>query len=251
MVLFVLSSANFAVAQDNIVQNDPSEVIIVLNNGSRLEGRILHLEPENYIEIESTWGQTLRFYKNQYKRVIQKSAAAVKGIREEYNFKEQGWYAALRGQWIGGNDGSRAHHVSGIGFSVSGGHRIHRLLAIGGGIGYDQYVWDSGEDLIPVFAEISGYLMPSHTSLFYNIQSGYSFASPDERYLLQEAKGGWMFYPSVGIRFGTDDLKYSLDFGYKFQHAEYTYRNAWEAERTHTQDVLYKRLCLRFGILLQ
>jgi hypothetical protein len=252
MVLLVLSTALAAVAQNDLAHDDPSAVILILNNGSRIEGKIIHWELDSYIEIESTWGQKLRFYNNQVKKVIQKSALNshnTNGLKL-YNYKETGFYGSFKGQLITGNDGDRAKSVNGIGFSVSAGYKFHRLLALGGGIGWDQYVWDSGEQLIPVFAELSGYIQPKNASLFYNIQSGYSFAQQDDLYLLTDAKGGFMLYPSVGIRFGDGPMKYTLDVGYKFQDAEFTYSDPWVPDSKSIQDVKFKRLTLRFGILL-
>ena len=124
------------------------------------------------------------------------------------------------------------------------------IAAIGAGIGYDRYIFNSGEDMIPVFAEFTGYFQPKHASLFYNLQTGYSFASTDDVYLLSEAKGGLMVYPSLGIRFGTGNVKYTLDVGYKFQDAEFTYDEQWSIDQHRVQDVKFKRLTLRFGILL-
>ena len=246
-------SATFSVgAQDSQINAlNESHVVVYLNSGSKIEGKMLHWEMDLYIEIETTWGQKLRFYENQYKKFIQKSALETKPLQSVvYNFKEKGFYSAIKGQLILGNDGPRAKGAEGIGFSASVGHKFNRFLAIGGGIGYDQYILNSGEDMIPLFTEFSGFFQAKNTSLFYNLQTGYSFASTDDVYLLSEAKGGLMVYPSIGIRFGGRDIKYTFDIGYKFQDAEFTYDDQWDIDRKRVQDVKFKRLTLRFGILL-
>ena len=225
-----------------------SEVIIHLKSGTKVKGEVAEWKYGEYIIINMPWGSRMELPENQIKKIIQVGTNISNDV--SYNFKEKGFYFSAKGQVITGNEGNRAKGVYGFGLSVSGGHRIHRLLGIGGGIGFDKYIWDSAEELIPLFAEISGYLTPSHTSIFYNIQTGYSFAQSDNDYLLLDAKGGFMIYPSIGIRFGKEVTKFTLDVGYKFQNAQFTYRDIWTATTRSEQDVLFKRLCIRFGISL-
>ena len=237
-------------AQEDNTEDQSKQVIVYLKDGSQVEGQILNWMPGLLIEIKTSWSEKVTFRQEDIKKVIQKSTIK-QGYNVPYNFNEKGVYYTLKGQMITPNPGTRANDINGIGISISAGHRFNRFLSLGAGIGWDQFIWNSGEKLIPLFAEISGFTHQNHSSLMYNLQLGYSFANEDEDYLLSHAKGGVMIYPAIGIRFGkNENIKYIFDIGYKFQKAEYHYDDTWEWGRRSEQNVLYKRLTLRFGLLL-
>lgn len=224
-----------------------SMVTVHLKNGSVVEGKIIEWAYGDFINLEMPWGSELKLEDQHIKKIIQ-HGIQVKDIKP-YNFANRQLYFTARAQAILPNDGNRGHGVFGFGLSASAGYRFNRLLSIGGGFGFDRYLWDSGEDIVSIFSELSGYFNPTNTSLFYNLQMGYGFASPNNRYLLSEAKGGILTYPSIGIRFGSDNVKKTFDIGYKFQNAEFTYRDPWTSDRRSEQDVLFKRLTVRFGVI--
>lgn len=245
MTLFAVMNIN---AQDNNESND--DVILFLQSGSQIEGKVLEWIPGDKIVFLASWGSEITFEAEAVKKIVQKSSIGAIN-KSLYNFRETGVYYSLKGNFITGNSGSRANAVNGIGFSASAGHRFNRFFSLGGGIGWDQYIWNSGEELIPLFAEVSGFFNQTNTSLMYNLQLGYSLALKDEDYLISHAKGGWMVYPSIGVRFGKNpNTKYFFDIGYKFQNAEYTYDDQWTFGTRSEQTLKYQRLTLRFGLLL-
>lgn len=227
------------------------DVILKLKDGSQLEGEIIEWKEAEYIIIKTIWSPAMKFEMANVENVVQKSTLNYRSNKiKPYNFIEKGIYFSARAQLITGNDGSRAYHRNGYGLSISGGYRFHRLFGVGVGTGFDQFIWDSGEEMIPIFAEVNGFLTSKLTTPFYNIQAGYSLALEDERYLQVDSEGGWMLYPSIGIRFGQHNVKYTIDMGYKFQKAKYSYQDPWTVTTISDQTLTYKRLCLRFGILL-
>jgi hypothetical protein len=238
--------SNFLLSQNEIADNKIA--IVKLKNGSVIEGEVVEWDFGNYIKLKFPWGATTVFYQEQIRKIHQKSTRYSAKIPS--NIKEQGLYYNARLHLITPNEGFRAKGVFGYGLAFSAGHRFNRYLGVGAGIGYDRYIWESGENLIPLFAEINGFLNKSNTSLFYNISAGYSFTSTDEQYLLSEAKGGMMIFPSIGISWGAQTYKYTLTAGYKFQHAEFRYDSPWNFGEYSHQDVLFKRLSLSFGIIL-
>ena len=231
-------------------QEDQSrQVVIHLENGSRINGDVVEWKPNEFITIETAWNDEITFPWTMVKKVVQTSAQ--KNAIQPYNFKETGLYISPAAALITGNGGNRAKGRNGISFSVSAGHRFNKYLSVGGGIGWDQFIWNSGEELIPLFAEITGYTTERNSSFRYSLQAGYSLALKDEDYLISNAKGGWMLYPAVGIRFGSNpNTKYFFDVGYKFQRAEFSYDDPWDFGRRSDQRILYKRLTIRFGLLL-
>lgn len=225
-----------------------TEAVVYLKGGTKVKGEIKEWIFGEYILLNMPWGAELKLEAKQIKRVIQ--VDALDHDKASYNFNENGIYYTAKAQVITGNEGPRAKGVFGFGFSGSVGYRFNRLLGVGAGIGYDKFIWESGENIIPVFAEVNGFLSPSNSSLFYNLQIGYGFAQINDAYFLTEAKGGLMVYPSLGLRFGKENTKMTIDIGYKFQNATFTYEDQWTRTTSSEQDVLFKRLSLRFGIYL-
>lgn len=227
--------------------SESGEVIIELQSGSILKGTINEWVIDEYIDLKTDWADNMVLPAKQIKKVTQVSALALQKGQGVYNYEETGIYYSGKLQLITGNNGIRARAVYGLGASASVGYKFSRYLNVGLGAGYDRYIWESGENLVPIFCEVTSYLSAKNTSLFVNCQAGYSMAFKDDDYLLLEAKGGVMLYPSLGIRFGRYETKYSVDLGYKFQRAQFTYGQPWNTD-TSQQRLLYKRLSLRFGL---
>ncbi len=227
-------------------QEDKSKdiYIIELKGGSVIEAEVNDWVIGDYIDIKTRFKDSLILPVSELVKVVQKST-----MRSRYLYQETGYYATAKAQFISGNDGARARHVNGVGVSFSAGKKWSRYLNLGVGVGYDRFIWESGENLVPIFVEYTAFLIPRNTSLFANVQTGYSLAFEDAEYLQIDAKGGFMLYPSLGLRLGTGETKFLLDVGYKFQNAEFTYRDAW-SPTTREQRLTYKRLTIRFGILI-
>ncbi len=251
LLLALTLCCTLAKSQSDIQVPKKNEVIIEFRNGDIIEGEVINWVPESHIIIKTAWDTSDRYELSKVRKVVQKSALSQIGQSlKPYNFKEKGIYYAVRANFIAANQGNRASSQNGFGMSVSAGYRFNRLLGLGLGTGYDQYIWNSGEELIPIFVELNGFLKAETTTPFYNIQTGYSIALQDEGYLITDSKGGWMLYPAIGIRFGHEKTKFTLDVGYKFQNAQFTYQDVWTSTSFREQTLTYKRLSLRFGILL-
>jgi len=235
-------------AQEQQSKATDRDVIVELITGTVIEGSINEWVMGEYIDLHTAWVENLVIPSSAIKKVIQKSTMAVTR-QQSYHFKDKGIYYSAKLQFIAGNEGQRAKSVNGLGMSFSAGHRYNRLIGVGAGIGYDRFIWNSGENFVPLFAEITSFFTPKNTSLFANIQAGYSFAFEDEEYLLTKAKGGFMVYPALGLTFGRYENKFTVDLGYKIQKAELTYRDSWSPASSE-QRLTYRRLTFRIGILL-
>lgn len=244
----ILAAAGIS-AQGLLDESNKARLVIVhLVSGTVIEGEINEWEIGEYLNIKTSWAESIVVPQNAIEKVVQRSTLDTQ-VNHPYRFKEKGIYYTIKANIITGNAGNRARNRYGIGMSASAGKRYSRWLSVGAGLGFDNFIWDSGENLIPMFLETTSFFAANNTCLFTNIQAGYSLAFTDEDRLISEAKGGLMVYPSIGLRFGKYDTKYTLDLGYKFQKAQFTYRDTWNSDR-HEQRLLYKRLTLRFGILL-
>jgi len=225
-------------------------MVVYLKDGSQLEGYITKWDYENSLFLKTKRGSIYEFPATKVDRVVQKSLLEINTNAEVYTFKETGQYYQWRGQALVGNDGLRANDTPGYGFSFLAGYRLNRLVGAGIGVGYDKFIDDSGEELIPIFAEFSGYAIPKSTSFSYSLGIGYSLARDNADYGIIDSKGGILVYPAIGLRFGNSNLKYTLDLGYKFQKATFTYLSPLDNSTRSEQRLTYKRLTLRFGILI-
>jgi len=258
----LLMSCGSAICQvTEITEPKDAHVVVVLKNGHPIEGYLKEWAGEEQIKLRLQGvSDLLSIEQSEIRGIYPKASFDSEEYANElysaiepkapYNYKHTGLYKSARAQVIVPNDGNRANGVSGFGLSISAGHKFNRLLAVGLGVGYDQYIWNSGEEMIPIFAEISGNLSPKNTSLFYNLQTGYSIALSDDQYGISEASGGLMIYPALGIRFGKESHKFGFDLGYKFQKANYVYVDRWTRTTFHDQRIHYKRMSLRFSIIL-
>ena len=248
-ILFSISLILLALA--GYSQSDQEELMVVyMKDGSVVEGYISDWNYGEELKMTSKSGKiTYVFPADKIEKVQQRSLTMINNGRE-YSFKESGQYFAWRGQGIVGNEGTRGNETPGYGFSFLAGYRLNRFVGMGIGVGYDKYIDDTSEELIPVFAEFSGYAIPNNTSLSYSLAVGYSFAQSDPENRLINAEGGMLIYPSIGVRFGSGPVKYTIDLGYKFQDATFTYLDPWNGSTRSEQDLKYKRLTLRFGIMI-
>jgi len=221
--------------------------IIHLDKGAQLEVSIIDWDLEKGITAITMWGQEMFFPKDRITKVISYSNEIKSS---PYIFREKGIYYALSGGIITGNPGTRQNEEKGYTLSASTGYRFNRLFSLGIGTGVDQFIYGSGERTHPIFLDFRSFLFPNNTTLMLNIQTGYSLAFANENKSLIDAKGGFMFYPNLGLSFGGSETKYSIDIGYKFQRATWTYASPWDLRNQTELRLGYRRFVLRFGIVL-
>jgi len=235
-----------AQGSDNLVENDL--MIVQLENGSVIEGKVIQWKVGEYIVLFTSWDSEMKIPSDQIKHVTPKDLY-LRGHKSYTPLMSNRVYYTAALQFIMGNEGPRAKGINGLGMSVSGGYRFSRSHSLGLGVGYDRYIWKSGENFVPIFLEYMSVFKDEPMSLYSRMQLGYSLVFEDDDYSIIDAKGGQMIYPSVGLLWGNHGTKFMLDFGYKFQKATLTYRDEWRNE-TSEQRLLYRRLTLRFGLLL-
>jgi len=258
-ITFVLFTFNQVNAQKKGTQSwsdlstNKEEVVVYLKSGTMFSGVVKEWKIGDLITIITDAGNEFTFKGDTIDKVLQRELYEKNlGLKygTPYNFKESGIYYSVKGHFIKGNFGSRANESHGGGFSALLGTRYNRYFGVGIGVGYDSYAFDSGERVVPFFTEVSGYLSPKHTTLSYGLAAGYSLAFNNEDFNIIQAKGGLMVHPNIGIRFGKKDVKYTIDLGYRFQKAVFTYRDVWDGRARNEQRLLYKRVTLRFGVLI-
>jgi len=234
--------------------NHKEDVVVYLKSGTIFSGAVKYWKIGESITIVTDAGNEFTFKGDTIDKVVQlklyDQSTKPTYNKIPYNFNERGLYYAVRAHFINGNFGDRANEDFGVGISALLGMRFHRLIGVGVGLGYDSFILETGERVMPIFAEATGYLSPKNTSLSYGLAAGYSLAFNSDDYGITDAKGGLMVHPSIGLRFGVQEHKFTVDLGYRFQKAQFTYQDRWSARSWNTERLLYKRVTLRFGVTL-
>ncbi len=237
-----------------------------LHDGAVLTGKIHRYNKRGNIILETPNRYLQEIHARSIARVsiysFVSAKAAKKGaqIRSEspadpcdkpYNFKEKGLYNVTYGSGLAGIG---YNNITEIGFGINHivGYQWNRGIGTGIGIGLENFSADNanGSLLFPVYAEIRGYLSPKRWSPYYSLSAGYGIATKDEERGLTGAKGGFRLHPAFGVRMGArDDVNFLFDVGYVFQKVELTrIYNTWSRDSV-IQDIWYKRLSIRLGII--
>ena len=227
-----------------------TESIVYLKNKSVFKGEIIEYVQDEVLKMKLSNSETIIVLDaKEVKKIIHGEVDKVflQKQKKSYEFKERGFYNATN---ISLSMAGSAYSASGINFGygaqTSFGYQFNRLLGAGVGIGMDYYYRGSGENLMPVFGEIRGYLFSKNFTPMYSLATGYSFAFKDKDRNITEAKGGWMIYPAVGFRMGGSKLmNFTLDAGVRIQKAKYTF-TSWDIRR---QRITYRRLVIRVGFV--
>ncbi len=225
--------------------------IVWLKDGSQLSGTILKWELAIGMEFQLSTGAIIIIPKVDINRVNQDTpfvhsfgrdrSVYVRSPRE-YRFKEEGWYQNTSGFLnFSPKGGAGLHHVI--------GYRFNRLLGVGLGAGVETHDFNWVRNIIPVFAEVRGFLLPKKISPYYAFKIGYGFALRDQLSGTTEAKGGFHISPEIGVRFGSGDVSYYLGMEYKIQNATFTNNDNFFGGGRATEKVSYRRMELRTGLL--
>ncbi|MBK9013883.1 MAG: hypothetical protein IPM82_07250 [Saprospiraceae bacterium] len=146
-----------------------------------------------------------------------------------------------------------------LGVQVVSGYQFNQFIAVGGGIGLDDY----DETLMPIFGELRGYLVNSKNlnlskaetlssrrfPMSYSVQIGYNF--PVENWVSKQEgakiKGGLLVYPSIGMLFPTrNGAILQIDLGYKVQRFQREQQDWWGNFVVDKNTM--KSLALRMGV---
>ena len=246
--------------------------VIRLTNGSIFKGNIIESIEGEYYELQLAGGDVIRFDWEEIASIVQEEDRVVyyeqpdpfskqrskaefkekwreKRLekRNVYAFKERGFYNII---FFSSTSGEQSGQFQfGLGLQNILGYKFKRPFGLGIGIGADTYSFRTGETIYPLYAEARGYLKEDINSFYYSMALGYGFAFKNKEEEIVKAQGGYMIHPSFGMRFGASaDTNLLLDFGLKFQKANFTREFLFTGER-EIKDVLYQRFTVRLGLI--
>lgn len=239
--------------------------LVFLNNGEVYSGRITDLELGKYLTLQTTDGRTLTFAEAEIARVDfeLQHAETTTGLpikRKKEFTPDHGWFSMAsfgltmgRGEQSAPPDGgfrpnrTRTDILTGFNLQYVQGYQFSRWLGLGLGGSWDGLALDRGEHLFSLLGEYRAFLSEGRLSPYLMLNGGYSFALKNASRGIDEAQGGWMWHPSLGLRLAGNDSNYLFfDAGYRFQQARYSGTDSVSV--FEERQVKYRRLFFRLGI---
>jgi len=218
IILFlILTNLGF---QEINAQSGKKEDVVTLKDGTVIYGWILEQEPGKYVKMELVGGSILVVEQGKIEKIIREDSR-FKRVSRSYNhkltpilYRERGVYSYLSPQFSFRNsgDGSRID----VGIHLRLGYRLNRFVALGGGVGIDNY---EGGVYMPVYLEMSGDLLRKRITPHYQISAGYGYgASPN--WPNNQIDGGFMSFAGIGYKIHTQTkLEWTAVAGYKMQES--------------------------------
>ncbi len=250
--LFIIA---FFASHDLLSQATEKQVIDIvwLKDGSRLTGTILRWDLERGMGFKLLTGAEITILKKDIHRVMQDvqntdgnglldPKYAYARAPKPYSFREKGWYQNSSGFInISFSGGAGIHHAM--------GYRFNRYIGVGLGTGIETHDFTTIRNIIPIYAEARGFLVPEKISPYYALKIGYGIALNDASRGTTRAVGGFHFSPEFGVRFGGGDVSYYLGVEYKIQNATFTTDGLDFGGIKFTDKISYRRVELRTGLL--
>ena len=233
---------------------------VFLKDGKIITGQVVRFKNKVLIEqandywlaIPSKSVDRLIIHVGQKSSVNFTAKAKQNRLDRPYAFQEQGIYNVSYLSIINGLAYNTGDPQLGLGLQHTIGVQLKRGIGLGIGAGLDNYTVSdpNGGLVLPVFAEMRGYLAAKNWAPYYSVNLGYGFAFKDETVGITAARGGIMLHPAFGFRMGArNDMNFLFDLGYKFQQVTLTkVFNFWNFE-TQVQDIWYQRFSLRIGMI--
>ncbi len=239
-------------AQYDGVDLDKITTKVYLKNGSIITGKVISYRQGGDLVIDMS-GHRLTIHEDEVERLVQilpegentevtKPAVKKHKTRTRRGYKHKKKTHRKKSKPVKLRESGLFFHVgglinfsknqndklmTGVGVSAAGGYQFNRYFGVGVGVGYDRYNRKRKEKIIPVFAEIKSYPFGKEKFFELSVVGGYGFAlAVSDK--IQDAKGGWMLYPAIGMRFLSTDGKSDilLSVGYKFQKATFNYQQS-------------------------
>lgn len=250
IILFLLS-LSFSISLSAQEKDSTQFVdVVYLQDGSEFRGTILKYKIGEELKMRLRSGTELTIPSGVIKKVVQEPGV-MPDMAKPYQFKERGWYNVTYGGFMGGRSDWDGDFELGLCLDNVTGYQFNRMLGLGLGVGVHTYYPESGETVFPVYAEARGYFLPQRVSPYYALALGYGFAFRNENQDIQQARGGYLVHPAVGLRFGGAQSHFIMDAGVRIQRAtwERSIFGWWGPESIQTQKMTYARVVMRFGIL--
>lgn len=212
---------------------------VILRDGSVLKGKVQSwdMTPNGVLNLVLFDGRELTISSDVVKKVKSRGINGVLAQEDESALEPGIVHRAGLGLSAG--------PVFGYSATYAIGYRHAHYLMTGTGIGLNNFSTGSGRLIIPVFAELSGFMKPRGFSPYYSVKVGYGFATvSDDWGWLNNAKGGLMFNPELGLRL-RDGMSSDFILGLGLQIQKAQYQRVDLGEVSYSEDITFKRIELK------
>jgi hypothetical protein len=242
LISFVLLSWSLSAQQEERID------YIYLLGGNFLQGTVIDTVNQEYLQLQ-LGGDSLLMIPLSLVEKVKSGKKSVWRNPKGRSAQFDGFFVEIAGQvlsaksYLSWSDELRTN----LGLQINGGYFVRPWLSIGAGVGLDRYE----QVIVPIFGQLRMYVPERATSPYLSFQAGRGLAVEKifDRQEYDVSRGGWMWYPSVGIRLASrQQADFHFDLGYKFQQIteEYDYPNDWWTTNTRER-FTYKSFALRLG----
>jgi hypothetical protein len=221
---------------------------VYLRGGNFLQGTILDTADQNRLLLDLGEGDPLAIPLDQIERIQRNRKSRLRNARGR-TVQTEGLFFEVGAQLLSGKiaDPWYEDTRTNVGIQFNAGYYVLPWLSTGIGVGMDTYA----ELVVPVFGQVRAYWPGLATAPYLQLQGGYGIAAEKvfDRQEFDESRGGWLWYPALGVRLATRrQVAFHVDMGYKFQRLtnEFDYPEDWWTTNV-TDRVTYKSFVFRFA----
>lgn len=204
---------------------------LYLKDSTVISGWIVEQKVGEYVRIELPGGSILVVEQEKISQITRERSPYQK-IHLQPNISQQAIQYRSRGMYhlvdfhLGFPEGENGNVVINPALHYRVGYQWNRWLGTGGGTGFD--LLHAGL-IVPVFAEVTGYLWDQPSTPFYSVQGGYGLALTPVAWLVEDVSGGLFYQGSVGMKFHTRSrTQYFFSLGWKSQMLTIDRNGGWD-----------------------
>jgi len=211
-----------------------------------LIGTIIDTVDQQYIRLKVVGDSTMLIPMSLIEKVETGKVRFLRSAQGRFA-QSDGFFLELAGQFLTAESAVSDQKRLNIGFQFNGGYYALPWLSLGAGIGLDRYE----QVVLPVFTQIRMYVPERLTTPYLGFQFGRGIAIEKvfNREEFDDSRGGWMWYPSIGLRVASRrGADFHIDMGYKFQQLteEFNFPDDWWQSSVREQTT-FQSFSLRLG----
>jgi hypothetical protein len=242
LISFVLLSWSLSAQQEARLDH------VFLLGGNFLQGMVVDTVNDEYLQLQ-LGGDSLLLIPLNLVEKVKTGKRSVWRSPIGHSAQSDGFFFELAGQVLSAESSSSwtDEWRTNISLQFNGGYFLRSWLSLGAGLSVDRYE----EVVVPIFTQLRLYVPERATAPYLGFQFGHGIAVEKlfNREEYDKSRGGWMWYPSVGIRLASrNQADFHFDLGYKFQQLtkEYDYPDDWWTTNVK-ESLTYKSFALRLG----
>jgi hypothetical protein len=201
-------------------QDDYTEDVIYLKNGSIIRGTLVEQIPNKSYKLETSDGSIFVYEVEEILKITKEVKKIVSKKQNKYsNSTVESKTSGYKG-YVDGVLGFGLNGGSLIGLQMVNGVLISPNFFLGLGVAVDRYNTNAQFNMLPIFVDCKYYFNNANFSPFLNAAGGYSPS------ISSGNSGGVYINPSIGVKIAIPNSKsdFNISFGLKYQQNSYLQR---------------------------